>query len=344
MNKAQRDSLVEAQSVILRIPNWLGDVVNSTVIVQQIRSLMPHAEVTAFGQDYVLDVLKGHPFIDSFISYKKSKSRFEYKETAAAIRKIRQRRFDVGVLLTNSASSALTFALSSVKRRIGFADGARRLLLTDSVPFPKNKAGQHVVLTYQSLLGSSDERLIPQVFVTQTEQVEARQRVSALKRPLVGINPGSAFGPAKNWLPERFRELIQRLEAEGIGTLLVGDASSQGLCEEIARGTACQSFAGKSNLRQLMAMLSICDVVLSGDSGPLHLADALGVPTVAIFGSTDPGISAPYSKRGTVLYEKQPCAPCHKRNCPIHFPCMKAISVSSVYEACLAELGTLSII
>jgi len=157
---------------------------------------------------------------------------------------------------------------------------------------------------------------------------------------IVGINPGATYGSAKCWLPERFREVAEKLlENENIVIVFFGDQPTAPLVKEICQGLGPRviNLAGLTSLRELAALISQCDVILTNDSGPMHIADALGRKVVALFGSTNEIVTGPY-RNGKVIHKHAECSPCYQRTCPIDFRCMKRIEAEEVYTAIMQLL------
>ena len=323
----------KVKKIIISMPNWLGDVVMSTPTLKVIRERHPEAHITAMCQSNVADLLIANPNLDKIWSYKKPKG---LKEKIDIIKALREKEFDLGILLRNSFSSALWFFGGNVKSRIGFASDCRSLLLTNAVDFPKNRKCQHLVFTYLSLLGEKTKNPSPELHVTEQEKEIAKQVLKEHgwmpNQKIIGISPGAAFGTAKRWLPERFRKLSEKLTNEDdVKIICLGHTSEIPLSKEICQSHKIINLVGKTSLRELLAFISICDAFLANDSGPMHIAAALKRPLVAIFGPTDEKVSRPYPK-GVVIHKHLDCSPCHLRECPRSNECMKAISVEEVYQ------------
>ena len=306
--------------IVVRMPNWIGDFVMGLPILEDLRTLYPDATISVVCKTGFTDLLDSNPYVDEIIEIP-HKGRFFPK---GLIGKLRQKKFDLGILLTNSFSSAWHFFVGGVKRRVGFYKKSRAFLLTQNIPFPQNREKQHLVTTYKALIGS-DSNTSPQLFT--------HPRKRKIGKTLFGINPGAAYGSAKCWLPERFREVISALldEVPNSEVHLFGDRVTKPLVDLISLGFDERVFnhAGKTTIKELIQEIGRLDVFLTNDSGPMHIAASLGVPLVALFGSTNPCVTSPY-KTGKVLYKSVSCSPCYKRVCPIDFRCMKQIEVEEV--------------
>lgn len=329
------------KNIIVRMPNWLGDLIMATPVIADLRAHFPEATITAMCQSSLAPVLKHDPNLNEVYGYKRPSGWIHHPEHWAIIEKLRYGKYDLGVLLTNSFSSAWWFWLGRVKKRIGFAGNVRSLLLSKAVAFPPETETQHLVLTYKALLkplGIPLSNTSPRLYITPEERDEAnallkRFGVIVGKHTIVGINPGAAYGTAKCWLPDRFHAVTQKLiEDPNVRVIYFGDPAGASVVNEICKDLPEQviNLAGKTSLRELMALVNTCSVFLTNDSGPMHMASALGIPLVALFGSTSDVKTGPYAG-GKVIHKHVECSPCYKRVCPIDFRCMKRIEVDEVY-------------
>jgi heptosyltransferase-2 len=330
------------RNIIIRMPNWLGDLVMATPVLADLRRQWPDAQITAMAQSNVATVLQKDPHLDELWSYKRPSGWIPRRQHWDIVEKLRQGKYDMGILLTNSFSSAWWFWLGGIKERVGYHGNLRSPLLTQAVPLPPNIDSQHLVITYKMLLqplGIPLSDSAPTLYVTQEEQEAAaalltKQGVLLGKHLLIGINPGAAFGSAKCWLPERFKEVThQLLENPNVVVVYFGDPAGTSLVNDICAAMPGRviNLAGKTSLRELLALIQKCSLFLTNDSGPMHIAAALGVPLLALFGSTSDTTTGPY-QGGKVLHKHVECSPCYKRVCPIDFRCMKKIGVEEVYS------------
>jgi len=332
----------------------------STPSLKVLRELYPEAHITAMCQSNVSDILISNPYLDEIWSYKKPKSTKEKREI---INLLKEKKFDLGILFTNSLSSAWWFFRGRVKKRIGFASDMRSLLLTEAVPFPENRKSQHLIFTYLLLFKSGFKSKkgkpnrphgpapggpvaggpVPELYVTAQEKEKAKKRLIdnglSPDQKIIGIAPGAAFGTAKRWFPERFKSLAERFAVEdNIQVVCLGHKSEIDLGKTICQSTKIINLVGKTSLRELLAIISVCDAFLANDSGPMHIAAALKIPLVAIFGPTDEKVSRPYPER-TVLRKNLSCSPCHLRECPQSHECMKGVSVDEVCRKLKQEVA-----
>jgi heptosyltransferase-2 len=338
---------LKPEKIIIRMPNWIGDLVMATPILTDVRKAFPNAHITAMSRSPICDLLKEDRDIDELFCFSKVSSFGRRSEKRDIIEKLRRGKYDLGILLTHSFSSAWWYWLGSVKRRLGYQGNGRGLLLTDKVALPENVHQQHLVITYKMLLSKlgiplSETR--PRLFLSDKELEEARTLLRQLgitpQHRLVGINPGAAYGSAKCWLPDRFRKVTERLQKnEGVKIIYFGDQASMPLVKEICQGLPSPviNLAGLTSLRELASLIKLCSVLLTNDSGPMHIAAALGTPLVALFGSTSEVVTGPY-KAGKVIHKHVECSPCYQRVCPIDFRCMKRIEADEVYDEIMQNL------
>jgi heptosyltransferase II len=333
------------KNIIVRMPNWLGDLVMATPVLADLKNYWPDAQITAMCQSPIAPLLLNDPNVDILYSYRRPNGWIHRSQHVEIIEHLRQGEYDLGILLTNSFSSAWWFWRGHVQRRIGYACNGRSLLLSEAVPFPETRKTQHLVNTYKMLLnplGIPLSNTSPMLYVDREELEIAhtllhKSGVKDGQHTIVGINPGAAYGSAKCWLPDRFRSVTQRLlEDPNTFVIYFGDNNGASLVHEICQGMPERviNLAGKTTLRELVALIKICTVLLTNDSGPMHIAAALGTPLVALFGSTSDVQTGPYGS-GKVIHKHVECSPCYNRTCPIDFRCMKRIEVEEVYQELL---------
>lgn len=320
----------------------------ATPVLADLRSHFPNAQITVMCQGGTASLLEQDPHINEILSYKKPSGWIHRARNFEMIEELRKGEYDLGVLLTNSFSSAWWFWRGRVRNRLGFSAHWRKPLLNRAVPFPENLETQHLVLTYKALLkplGIEISNSPPRLYLSEKEINKGKEFLKKFhivlgKERVIGINPGAAYGSAKCWLPERFIEVTRKLvENPELHILYFGDNLGAPLVNQI-----CQHFpsrvvnlAGKTTIRELMALIKCCNAFLTNDSGPMHIAAALGTPLLALFGSTNEVKTGPYPK-GRVIHKHVECSPCYKRVCPIDFRCMKRIEADEVYNELMSVL------
>lgn len=336
----------EISRIVVRMPNWLGDAVMALPVLDDLRKGFPEAEIHVLAVGAVAELVKAHPGLSRIIPFSRERGRLAHLINRPLVRQLASWNYDLGLLLTNSFSSALWFWSAGVKRRAGFSENGRNFLLNYPVKKAPGYENSHLVKTYQALLSNLHipiQERSPKLHLLPEEVI----RVNALfphagTRPLLGINPGAAYGSAKCWPKERFRQLVERFAMNDEITVAVfGDKVGKDLADHICQNTPANviNFAGKTSLRELMALINRCSLLLTNDSGPMHLAQALETPLLALFGPTNARATGPYNF-GQIIHKKVDCSPCYRRTCPIDHRCMLSISVEEVYEEVSLLLAT----
>jgi heptosyltransferase II len=323
--------------IVLRSPNWLGDSVMAVPAVRAIKAGRPDAHITVAAPGRIAPVWRLIPEVDEVLPIP------ERSVFGTALVLKRQAPFDVAILFPNSLRSALEAWFARVPRRVGFRGHRRSWLLNQIIP-ERDEPGplEHQSISYLRIaqgIGANvwrdDLSVVPNI-PDGTEAV--LPRTSTIK---IALCPGAEYGPAKRWLPERFAETAAAISAQSNAHwVLFGTERDAPIGEIIAKelGENCTNRIGKTSLEQLMAELRECRLLLTNDTGTMHLATLLGVPVVAIFGSTEPRLTGPLGERTTVLRHQVECSPCFLRECPIDFRCMKAVSTEEAIRAVLGKL------
>lgn len=327
--------------IIVRAPNWVGDSILALPAIASLHDNYPGAEIWVGSRDWVLDLF---PAGDGLAGSIALPNRADLKTLKGAGRELRTRSFDAGLLLTNSFSSALLFVMGKIPERWGYAADGRGPLLTKRVARRAPGPDPHQVHYYLRLISGLGLKTRPpkiKLTLSTAETRAARERLRGLGvragRPLVVIDPGASYGPAKRWLPERFAAAADKLRARHKAEiLLVGSSDETDLAEKVAAGMKKRPYVltGRTTLRELLGLLGQAGLLLTNDSGPMHMANALGVPVVAVFGPTDPRRTGPIQPPFAVLKKDAACWPCLYRKCPYDHRCMAAIGVDEVFEAC----------
>jgi heptosyltransferase-2 len=325
--------------IVVRAPNWLGDVVLSFPAIENLRKNLPQAQTWIAAREEVQDLYLSFDFVKGIIPLSGLNNFKNVKEVA---KKIKEYNFDIGLLLTNSFSSALLFYLAKIPQRWGYSRDNRGFLLTKGVPFKnQDEAPSHQVNYYLNLISglgfqtSSPELVLP---LSPEEQEWVKNELSALgydsKKPLVIINPGAYYGPAKRWPASRFAELASMLQEKNkVQILIVGSAEEAELAESIASSMSERpiNMTGKTTLRQLAELISLADLFITNDSGPMHITNALRIPLIAIFGPTDPRLTGPFHQPAAVIKKEVLCWPCSYRKCPFDHRCMTEIDPVEIF-------------
>ncbi|MDE3179407.1 MAG: lipopolysaccharide heptosyltransferase II [Acidobacteriota bacterium] len=349
----------EYGKILVRAVNWIGDAVMSLPAIETLRARFPASEIVLVTKPWVAGVYEHHPAIDRQIVYDAQGEHHGVKGFASLVRQLRQERFDAAILLQNAFHAAWMAWRARIPVRIGYGRDGRGPLLTHAVEPPPPAVYGHQAYYYLHLLFRAGMIARPEptkpladtrVEVSAPERTWATRRLEALgiqgPRFLLGLVPGASFGPSKRWMPDRFAALADRLtEVLNADVLIFGSPSEKALAEEVAGEMEHTPviIAGEAALRQSMALLERCRLVVTNDSGSMHLASALALPVVAIFGSTDARATRAFGPYVRVVQHVVPCNPCGLRVCPIDFRCMEGVSVAMAYRAALELVRQLGV-
>jgi heptosyltransferase-2 len=348
----------QIERVVVRGANWVGDAVMSVPALRELRRLLPGAHITLVTRPWAEGIFEGADFINDLLPVN------ETRGTARAVfeeaREWRARRFDLALLFPNAFAPALVAALARVPARIGYATQGRAPLLSHRLAIPEWRGRRHEVFYYlnvvaelERILGGSStiETRTPrlELSISDARRREAlrllREHGARARRPLVALCPGSTNSRAKRWPVERFAALADMLtEKAGAEVVLVGAGEELEISEEVARRMRARPImlTGRTDLSQTAALLSAADLLVTNDTGPAHVAAAVGCPVVVIFGPTNPATTRPFSQLAEIIRHPPDCAPCMLRDCPIDHRCMTAITTEEVFEQSLRALESRS--
>jgi lipopolysaccharide heptosyltransferase II len=339
--------------ILVKEVNWLGDLVLSLPALRRLRSAFAAAKLSVLVRQELAGFFDGIEWVDEVIPYHVRAGLRGWLDQRDIIATLRVRQFDLAIIFPNSFRSALWTRLAGVPRRAGYATDGRRFLLTDySVPKPSANQG-HQRFYWLGILGETlriasqdNDSVICKLEVSAQGVVRMREWLASHRRnrngPLIALAPAAAYGPAKEWPPAHYAELIDLLDQQaGAECILLGTAAELLKCQEVAstsrRGAIVA--AGGTDIAQLKALLSLCDGFAGNDSGVMHLAAALGIPAVGIFGSTNPARTGPVGPGAGIIYHPIECSPCLERSCRFgHYRCLGDITPQEV-AAALTQLG-----
>ena len=334
--------------ILIRGTNWIGDAVMSEPAVSAIRHAYPKAEITFLVKPAVAELFQQHPAIDRILVYEHRGRHARLSGKWALGSELRRARFDLAILFQNAFEAALLAFLAGIPRRYGYGTDGRGFLLSDSIMVPDRTALGHQTQYYVDLLrplGITPSPKAPRLFLSEDEEQLMRQRLTdagiQATESLIGVNPGSTYGNAKRWLPERFAEATDRVvEQFGERVVIVGatgeEALGQAIAEKMHRKPVVLS--GRTSIRELMSVIKRCRLFITNDTGPMHIAAAFGVPVVAIFGPTDFRTTSPFGDLHEIVRQPVECSPCLLRECPIDHRCMTGVTVEHVHEAAIKQL------
>ncbi len=342
----QEDKKAQGQvrEILARVPNWVGDCIFAIPAVQRLKREFPSARLTVLVARWLVPIWELVEGVDEIIPFELRGGIRDLPGKRRLVSQLRDRNFDLAVIFPRSFESALWIHRAGVPRRWGYKAGARSFLLTRPVRSDQDYRQAPRIDYYYRLLdgGRSKEppvpaRLaIPPAVRRQALDLLSAEGIDPDKRPLVGFHPRASYGPAKCWPAAKFSRLAGKLTRRRKAiVLLFGSGRERQLLEEIVAGAGKDTvnLAGRTDLKTLAALLSLCRVVVANDSGPLHLAAALGVPVVGLYGSTDPVATGPRGARTRVIYKGISCSPCLYRVCPRDFACMERITPEEVLTA-----------
>jgi heptosyltransferase II len=311
--------------ILVRSSNWLGDAVMSAPAIQRLKRGRPDLRLTVLTRSKLADFWRLVPEVDELITIDPGDSVFRI---AAKIRG----RFEVAILFPNSVRSALETWLAGIPRRVGYARPWRNFFLNQFIPEPsfpaplRHQSGHY--LRIMDRIGANLDEALPDLDLRTGEP------------GLIGVCPGAEYGPAKRWT--EFSLVAEQLsERYGLHWLIFGTANEKRFAADIVERlkTNATDLSGRTSLLELATQLRRCQLLLTNDTGTMHLASSLGVPTVAIFGSTEPQLTGPTGEGHVVIRHHVECSPCFLRECPLDFRCMKAVTVTEVVSAVERVLG-----
>lgn len=333
--------------ILIRATNWVGDAILALPALRAVRRRFPEAEIAILARPYVVDVYRDQGICNQLLAddSQSKHSGILGRERLAA--ELRAMRFDVALLLQNAFGAAWLAWRAKVPVRIGYARDGRGFLLTHPVPVPKSgEIPRHERFYYLELLRRAgwidaplEEPLIT-LYVSEPNRRRAAEflvasgaRQDSLR---IAIGAGASYGSAKCWPPSRFAELVNRIRAQAdADVILFGTASeaavSRAISSELHRPPI--DLTEKTAIADLPALLSQCHLFIGNDSGAMHVAAAVGLPVVAVFGPTDPHGTAPVTPRSTIVQQKPYCSPCFLRHCPTDHRCMRSVTSEMVEAA-----------
>ena len=333
--------------LLIRATNWVGDAILALPALRAVRSKFPDAHISVLARPYVADIYRGQGVADELIAYDPIAEHRRWSGRKKLIADLRSKHFDVALLLQNAFDAAWLAWRAEIPERIGYARDARSLLLTKAVAVPKpGEIPPHEKFYYLELVrraGWLDA--LPQAdHITLQVSDSARHHAAqtlldAGSRPharRIAIGAGASYGSAKCWPPERFAEWANRFLAQNdADVILFGTAAEAPVSNAIIANMRRKpiDLTGKTTIADLPALLSQCHLFLGNDSGAMHVAAAVGLPVVAIFGPTDPFGTAPVTPRCAIVQQRPYCSPCFLRRCPTDHRCMKQVTADMVEAA-----------
>ena len=337
---------------MIRVPNWVGDAVMALPALRELRRIFSEANITLVARPWVAGLFDGEGLADDLIPVPDGGGFSQAASTfVRQARQLRRGRFDLAVLLQNAFGAALLARLAGVKTIAGYPTDRRGALLDLAIPFEPNYKSNHQVRYYLNIAAELERAMTGETHVeiesaqptlqiseVQREHARSMLRDSGIARavPILALSPGATNSRAKRWLVERFAATADRFaEQKGFQTIIVGAPGDLEVADEVARRMCSRPvvLAGRTSIAELKALLACCSLVVSNDNGTAHIAGALRVPTVVVFGPTEHFSTRPLSDVATVVRHEVECSPCMLRECPIDHRCMTRVEVDEVYIA-----------
>jgi heptosyltransferase II len=340
--------------IIVRATNWVGDAIMALPALRALRRRFPEAHISVVARPYVADIYRDQNICDQLVAYDPRTAHAGLSGRERLAEQLRSQKFDLAVLLQNAFDAAWLAWRAGVHERIGYARDGRSVLLTKAVPVPRpGEIPAHEQFYYLELLrraGLVDNPTGENFILLNVNQEAKRQagaqlasvgaRADAMR---IAVGAGASYGSAKCWPPERFALVADRLTAEfDADVILFGTVAEKPVTAAIASAMKHPpiDLAGKTAIAEVPALLSQCHLFIGNDSGAMHVAAAVGLPVVAVFGPTDPSGTAPVTHRCTIVQDKPYCSPCFLRRCPTDHRCMTRVSPDAVAAAARSWLAS----
>ena len=333
------------QRIVVRGTNWVGDAVMTVPALRELRQLFPDAHLTLATRSWAQELFAEADFIDDLLVY----DRRGLGSVLAQVREWKNCEFDLAVLFQNAFEAALIPALARVPLRVGYATERRSFLLTHPLSLPDWRSSKHEVFYYLNIVAALERLIKGGERIPDDYEPDAQLKVSEARRAraanflaqygvqsdrkLIALCPGSINSRAKRWPAESFAALADLLIDRQAQVLLIGSPEESAVSLEVARRMRHDPImlTGNTTLSQVIEVLDIVDLLITNDTGPAHIAAALGRPTLVIFGPTNPLTTRPFSSSSEIVRHPPECAPCMLRDCPIDHRCMTAISPEEVF-------------
>ena len=336
-------STLPIHRIMVRSTNWIGDAVMTTPALKAVRERFPDAQITVVANKLVAQLFEFHPDCDDVIIYDKTGRHSGWRGFLAFAWALRKLRFDCAILFQNAFEAGLLGFLAGIKYRVGYATDGRGFLLSHPVSISNKEQALHHTDYYLNMLaqcGIMTDKKQQRLALKPDEREWAKNLLHGENYAV--INPGATYGSAKRWIPERFAAVADSIRANHqLSIILSGGPAEQEIGMDIEKSmrTPCLNLVGKTNVRQMMALLEGSRLMVTNDSGPMHVAAAFEVPTVAIFGPTDHTTTSPWGTRAKIVRQSVECSPCLLRQCPIDHRCMQRITAEHVLSAVANVLG-----
>ena len=333
----------KVKNILVRGTNWIGDVIMSLPAVSSVRHTFPHAKITVLAKPWVAQLYRACPDVDDVIVFQSPGIHDGIGGKIRLAAQLRKGNFDLAVLLQNAIEAAIIAWLARIPLRAGYNSDCRGLLLTHSVKRTREIRKIHQIGYYLEMVealgfeaSGRNINIVPgNDYPPAAKKILTEHNIKE-RDTLIGIAPGASYGPAKMWFPERFAAVADKLANEFSARIILfgsaGDRERTDQVQQYSKNTMI-NLAGETTLKEVIGLISECNLFISNDSGLMHLAGALDIPLIAIFGSTNPTTTSPAGRKSVVIYKDVSCSPCLKEVCPTDFRCMDLIGIDDVYDA-----------
>ncbi len=344
MTRPLGESKQGLERILVRASNWVGDVVMGLPALEAVKAGFPESRLTVLARPWVTELFEAHPAVGEVMEIRKGKGLGgSVAEVLRVSSRVRERSFNMAVLFQNAFEAALISRLGGIPIRVGYDTDWRGPLLSHPVPKPGRAHGKHQVDYYLDLvrlgLGLELDCKEPRLFLSREAHERAKsllaRAASGSGEMILGVAPGAAFGPAKRWPPERFAKTADRAASTwGARTVIFGSRQDSAVCGQMESLMEHRpvNLCGSTGLGEAAGLIACCSLFLTNDSGLMHVSAALGVPTVAVFGSTDPHATGPRGRLCRVVRLEVDCSPCLRPTCPRDFSCMLGVSEGMVWR------------
>lgn len=336
-----------ARKILIRGTNWIGDAVMTLPAIASIRRTFPAAEITVLAKPWVAEVYRLSPDIDRIFLFREPGEHQGVLGKLKLASELRREGFAAAIYLQNAIEAAILGRLAGIPLRAGYDSDCRGFLLTHAVHRTKQIKSVYQVDYYLEMVKSLGCKPVSAKVHLDGKRITAKAGETldiygiSENSVVIGIAPGAMYGPAKMWFPERFGAVGKELEKSFRAKIMIfgskGDREAAETVQECMGGSAI-NIAGHTGLDDAIALISRCSLFITNDSGLMHVAGALGIPTLAIYGSTNPVTTPPPGENSVIIRKEVPCSPCLKKVCPTDFRCMAEIRISDVYETARSML------
>ena len=336
----------EFKNILIVRTDRIGDVVLTTPVISALRENYPHARLSIMVTPQTKEIVEGNPYLDSVIILDRKKTHKNFGRLLKFILDLREKKFDLAIILHTKKMTNLICFLAGIPQRVGYRNEKFGFLLTEGIKDTRNQGTKHEaeysldVLRHLGITAGQPKVYLPVQPEAErwAEQFLQESNLTAADR-LIAVHPDASC-ISKRWPPKNFVELINKIQKQHtVKILMIGTETSRSIISEIISSVQQPviDLSGKTTVSQLISLLKRCDLLISNDSGPVHLASGVGIPVITIFGRNQAGLSPirwrPLSEKSMVFHKDVGCQICLAHNCDINFKCLEAVNPQEVFEA-----------